>query len=142
MALYNRPVYSPAAFKSSVYSLLAEISRLHLHRRMVSPGLSDIRPAIDCLESNEPPEGGIPALARMCHMSEVSFRKKFRAYAGMTPSAYLLEQKMVRARRLLRSGLYSVGQVAELLGYDDPSYFSKVFKKHAGLLPGAYARQH
>jgi AraC-like DNA-binding protein len=74
-------------------------------------------------------------------MSEVSFRKKFRQYAGMTPSAYILKQKLQHAKRLLRSGLYSVAEAAQGAGFDDPSYFSKVFKKHTGLLPGEYMRR-
>ena len=75
-------------------------------------------------------------------MSEVSFRKKFREFTGLTPSAYILKQKMQRAKKLLRSGLYSVAEAAEAAGFNDPSYFSKVFKKYTGQLPGEYMRQH
>ena len=142
VAAYNRPVFSPPLLKAAVYQLIACIAGQNRQQTIASAQLAGIQPAVAWLERNHLPEEGIPQLARMCHMSEVSFRKKFRAYAGMTPSEYILKQKMQRAKRLLRSGLASVAQAAEAAGFDDPSYFSKVFKKYTGILPGEYMRRY
>jgi len=138
---YNRPMYSPPLLKSAVYQLIAQVAGQNRHQSISSQQLAGIRPALNCLEKELMPES-VAQLAQMCHMSEVSFRKKFRQYAGMPPSAYLLNQKLRYAKRLLRGGLYTVAQAAELAGFDDPSYFSKVFKKHTGILPGEYMRRY
>ena len=138
---YNRPMYSPPLLKSAVYQLIAQVAGQNRHQSISSQQLAGIRPALNCLEKELMPES-VAQLAQMCHMSEVSFRKKFRQYAGMPPSAYLLNQKLRYAKRLLRGGLYTVAQAAELAGFDDPSYFSKVFKKHTGILPSEYMRRY
>lgn len=142
IAAYNRPAFSPPLFKAAVYQLIARIAGQHRQQSILTQQLAGIQPALAYLEKNRLPENGVSQLAQMCHMSEVSFRKKFREFAGMTPSAYILKQKMERAKRLLRSGLYSVAEAAEAAGFDDPSYFSKVFKKYTGQLPGEYMRQY
>lgn len=137
---YNRPAYSPPLLKATVYQLIAQVAGQNRHQSIHSRQLVGIRPALAFLEKEIFPENGVAQLAQMCHMSEVSFRKKFRQYTGTTPAAYILNQKLRHARRLLRSGLYTMAQAAEIAGFDDPSYFSKVFKKHTGILPSEYMR--
>ena len=139
---YDRPLFSPPAFKAVVYQLIAQLAGQDRQQKIHARQLAGIQPALKYLEKNHLPENGVAELARMCYMSEVSFRKKFRQYAGTTPSAYILKKKLQRAKRLLRSGIYSVAETAEAVGFDDPSYFSKVFKKHIGLLPGEYMRRY
>jgi len=142
VATYSRPVFSPPMFKSVVYQLIAQLARQDRQQQILTQQLAGIQPALSYLEKNHLPENGVAQLARMCHMSEVSFRKKFRQYAGVAPSVYILRQKLQRAKRLLRSGIYSVAETAEAAGFEDPSYFSKVFKKHTGMLPGEYMRRY
>ena len=48
---------------------------------------------------------------------------------------------MAEAQRQLHHSADSVAQLARALGYDDASYFSRVFKKHVGLTPEAFRRQ-
>lgn len=139
---YNRPVYSPPVFKAAVYQLIARLAGQSRQQSIHSRHLSGIQPALDHLEKGPLPGIGVAQLAQLCHMSEVSFRKKFRQYTGMAPAAYILKQRLSHAKRLLRSGLYSVAEAAQLAGFEDPSYFSKVFKKHTGLLPGEYMRRY
>lgn len=139
---YNRPTYSPPLLKAAVYQLIARLAGQNRLQSVHTRQLAGIEPALAYLEKKQLPENGVAQLAQLCHMSEVSFRKKFRQYAGMPPSAYILKQKLQHAKRLLRSGLYSVAEAARGAGFDDPSYFSKVFKKHTGLLPGEYMRRH
>lgn len=139
---YNRPIFSPPVFKAVVYQLIARLARQDRQQWILSQQLAGIQPALSYLDKNHLPENGVAQLAQMCHMSEVSFRKKFRQYAGVAPSVYILKQKLQRAKRLLRSGLYSIAETAQAVGFEDPSYFSKVFKKHTGMLPGEYMRRY
>jgi AraC-like DNA-binding protein len=61
----------------------------------------------------------------------------FKAAFGMTPVAYRTQLRLRKARELLVSTQYNVGQVARMVGYRDPLYFSRVFRRKLGVLPSA-----
>ncbi len=66
--------------------------------------------------------------------------KLFRDYRKVTPSEYITSLRIDRARDLLTApDAPSVKEVAAAVGYEDPLYFSKVFKKETGLSPKNYA---
>lgn len=69
------------------------------------------------------------------------FAYLFERYTGMTPNHYLTTFRMKRSRELLRIDQYTVAEVAELVGYHDSFYFSRVFKKYNGLSPSDYRKQ-
>ena len=60
----------------------------------------------------------------------------FHAAVGMSIKEYITKVRMEQARRLLSEGM-SVGHTAELVGYNDPFNFAKMFKKYFGKAPGA-----
>ncbi|MDD6735853.1 MAG: AraC family transcriptional regulator [Clostridiales bacterium] len=49
---------------------------------------------------------------------------------------------MERAKLLLSDTSVKIGEIAELLGYEDSFYFSNVFKKHTGLSPRSYRTKY
>lgn len=61
----------------------------------------------------------------------------FKQEMGTAFSAYVLEQKMERAKRVLQEG-HKVYDAARLVGYRDVSYFTKVFRKYWGVNPGEF----
>ena len=71
-------------------------------------------------------------------------RKLFKKEIGVSPSEYLLKERMTLAGQLLSSGIsnmfshYSISQIAEACGYSEPLYFSRVFKKYYGVSPSEY----
>ncbi|MCD8040854.1 MAG: helix-turn-helix transcriptional regulator [Clostridia bacterium] len=74
-------------------------------------------------------------------------RKLFKSEVGVTPHDYLTATRMQQAALLITGGLsntysrYSVGQIAEMCGYAEPLYFSRVFKKYYGVSPSEYAKK-
>jgi AraC family transcriptional regulator of arabinose operon len=64
--------------------------------------------------------------------------KLFKASFGTTPYAYLMEQRMFAAQNLLRSTSLPVKEIALRTGFEDPHYFSNLFKKRCGLSPARY----
>ncbi len=56
--------------------------------------------------------------------------------------AYLMHLRMDKAKELLAAGRLNVSQVSRAVGYQDPNYFAKVFRKHVGLPPRDYARRN
>lgn len=79
-------------------------------------------------------------LAQLCSLSTAQFYNLFNAQYGMTPLAYRDSLLMRRATLLLRDGTFSVTEIAETLGFDSVSYFSRFFKKHRGISPSAYVK--
>ncbi|MGO4271863.1 helix-turn-helix transcriptional regulator [Paenibacillus sp. TAF58] len=62
----------------------------------------------------------------------------FKKYAGTNIHHYIHQLKTQRAKHLLRNTAKSVKEVAEEVGYPDPFYFSRMFKKIEGVAPQQY----
>ncbi|MDR1764499.1 MAG: AraC family transcriptional regulator [Lachnospiraceae bacterium] len=77
----------------------------------------------------------VNTLAQHFKLHPVYFGNLFRSSLGMPFKKYLLSVRMNTADTLLRSGEYSVSEVAFQCGYADVFYFSKVFKEHRGVSP-------
>jgi AraC-like DNA-binding protein len=67
-------------------------------------------------------------LAAVAKMSLPHYFAQFKRVVGGSPIDYLIKLRMEHARRLLAETSWSVKEVAVSLGYDDPLYFSRVFK--------------
>ena len=71
-------------------------------------------------------------------------RKLFKKEVGVTPLEYMTGLRMKKAESMLSSAWsrdYSVAEVAEMCGYSDPLYFSRVFNKRFGCSPSAFAKK-
>ena len=66
------------------------------------------------------------------------FRQVFKKCTGLSPYQYFLDLKISRAKELLQQGLYSVKEIAYMLSFDDPYYFSHLFKKKTGHPPSEW----
>lgn len=67
-------------------------------------------------------------------------RSIFKNNNGMTINAWLAEYRLEKACRLLKNTAYKVSQVAEMVGYDNTSYFCSVFQKRYGKTPNEWRR--
>ncbi|WP_417701436.1 AraC family transcriptional regulator [Pseudomonas sp.] len=81
-------------------------------------------------------------LAAQFKLSRFHFAKTYRALTGHAPIQDFIQLKMALACRLLDRGDAEVRQVAEQLGYDDPYYFSRLFRKVVGMAPSHYRALH
>ena len=80
----------------------------------------------------------VNALAKACSLCPTAFRSKFRAITGMSPIEYKNHLAMNKAAELLRTGLYTVSEVAHAVGIEDACYFNRMFKSNYGIPPGKY----
>lgn len=79
-------------------------------------------------------------LAGRLFVSLRQLQRVFRDELGTTPNQFIASLKMEQALALLRSGQSNVTEAAFAVGFSDPSYFSKVFKKYHGVPPREVAR--
>ncbi len=86
------------------------------------------------------PEESLPITdyARRANMSVSNFIRRFRAHTGLPPQQYITRFRMSHAKELLTSSQLPVTDIARIVGYDNPLYFSRMFKKETGVSPRAY----
>lgn len=82
------------------------------------------------------PELRIDDMIACSGVSEAYFRRIFQAVYGQSPKQYIQSKRLLQAHAILESGEFSTVQsVAAKVGYDDPLYFSRVFKRTYGIAP-------
>lgn len=90
------------------------------------------------MEENISQKINLQQIADSLKLSKFYFSKKFLQHTGVSPIRYFLELKIKHACKLLDESNISVKDVALKIGYDDPYYFSRLFKKIMGLSPTQY----
>ncbi len=79
------------------------------------------------------PNLSLQTVANHVHVSPTHFSAVFSRETGETFSDYLSRIRMANAMRLLRTTTLSAAEIAEKVGYNDPQYFSRAFKRAAGM---------
>lgn len=66
--------------------------------------------------------------------------RRVKQLFGMTPNDYIRKVRMERAATLLVEGNHTVAEISQMVGFSDPGYFNRCFKKHFGTTPAKYGR--
>jgi AraC family transcriptional regulator of arabinose operon len=74
-------------------------------------------------------------LARESHLSVPHFTELCSKQTGLPPLGLLIRLRLQAAMELLQRGTHNVGEAAAAVGYEDPFYFSRLFRKHMGIAP-------
>lgn len=77
-------------------------------------------------------------LIKYSGVSRATLHRLFKKHLKISPIEYFLDQKLERAKMLLENNLYSIKEVASLLNYASPQYFTSEFKKKYGIPPKNY----
>ena len=70
------------------------------------------------------------------------FIRCFRQITGQTPLQYIINLRIANAQMMLETTDYSISQIAEKVGYDNPLYFSRIFHRQTGVSPREYRRNN
>lgn len=84
--------------------------------------------------------GSVGALARELGVSAGHLHEAVRQSTGRTPGRLVRAQQTLEAKRLLLGSDLTIRQIAERIGFGDPSYFSRFFRRESGMSPGAFRR--
>ena len=71
-------------------------------------------------------------------MSRMNLYRKLQSLTGQTPSEFVRAIRLKKGAQMLASGIPTVAEVADRVGFSTPSYFSKCFKEMFGVLPTQY----
>lgn len=97
--------------------------------------------ALEYFNTNYNKDLNIDDYAASRGMSVSWFIRTFKQYAGTTPMQYIVALRITNAQMLLETTNYNVTEIGNFVGYDNPLYFSRIFKKQKGFSPSEYRKQ-
>ena len=112
---------------------VSEEKGTHAPERMIDCVVNDIR-------NHYTEDIQLTTLASKYSVSIARLSTEIKKKIGMTFSDYITQLRIQRAKELLSDETMSVGEIAEIVGYNDYFYFIKVFKKVQGISPSKYRK--
>lgn len=127
---------------SVFYDLVSYLAKLESANDAQSEKYRLIEPAVEYMRKNiYECSFRVEKLHTRCGISDTYFRRIFKERFGLTPKEYVTSERISHARAIIESGDYgSIGEIAAAVGYSDPLYFSKAFKRVFGISPSGIAR--
>lgn len=81
-------------------------------------------------------------LAKLCNLSLSSFKREFKKEFDDSPNNYMVGKKLEKAQKLLTLTDLSIAEIAYEIGFQDPLYFARVFKKKLNISPSNYRLEY
>ena len=125
----------PAKYTALLYELITELGETQMGINENESAFSLLRSGVEYLTEHLHENTPIPMLAEKCGISEAYFRRLFHKCFGFSPVEYKEELRIERTYRYLRYSQASIREISDILGYDEPAYFIKRFKKKTGVTP-------
>ena len=83
----------------------------------------------------------VAAMVEQSGLTERTFMRRFRAATGSAPMEYLQTMRIEESKHLLETTEMPVDQVAVEIGYEDPNFFRRLFKRRVGITPARYRQR-
>ena len=98
----------------------------------------EIKPALNYINHNYSEHIYLTLLSELCHMSQATFRRKFKEIMGTTPLDYIHDIRIQRACVLLRGSKMSITEISLNVGFESISSFNRKFLSVEGITPNQY----
>ncbi|MGF1522199.1 MAG: helix-turn-helix domain-containing protein [Leptolyngbyaceae cyanobacterium] len=102
---------------------------------------SQLERVIDYMKANLAQDVSILDLATLTSMSESHFSRSFKQSVGIAPYQYLMQQRVERAKQLLKQRSRAISAIALDCGFANQTHLTKVFRQITGVTPKAYQKQ-
>jgi AraC family transcriptional regulator len=102
---------------------------------------SQLEQVMDYIKANLTDDISILDLAKLTHMSESHFSRSFKQSVGITPYQYLMQQRVERAKELLKQRSIVISTIALDCGFANQTHLTKVFRQMTGMTPKAYQKR-
>jgi len=129
-------------------------ARLHLidwHSQGQLPfaALTRSRPANDAviqhcqawIAANYQIDSPVASMARLAGLAGRSFKRRFEQVTGMSPLEYVHTLRLEEAKQMLETSGEPIESVAQEVGYQDSSFFGRLFRRKVGITPARYRRR-
>ena len=127
--------------------LKTSLIRNHSNQRIDLPpsqgglSLAQLKRAMEYISANLGEDLGLNQIADEMNLSPSHFAHEFRRSTGSTPYQYLLQQRLERAKTLLKTTRLPIQNVGALTGFNYPANFVRTFRQRVGQPPDAW-RKH
>ena len=142
--LYHQQIGSKLYVESLITMLEVHLLRTYSAIKPVIPhyqgGLAKYKldRVISFINGNLERNFKIEDLANVVEMSPYHFARMFKQSSGLTPHQYLVQQRINKAKELLRHTETTIADIGYLVGYKNASHFAKIFRQQMKVSPTAY----
>lgn len=98
--------------------------------------------AISYIDDHYTEDISVSELAKMCFLSEAQLFRLFKREVGMPPVDYKNHLRIKKAQELLLGRECSIGEISTLVGFENPCYFSRCFKRITGMSAAEYRNKY
>ena len=127
---------------SELYALLTQLSSIQSYAYSLAGKYGLIHKSVKYIEKNYSRQDlYIPMLARMSGIGETYYRSIFLSVFGVSPTKYIQQYRVEKAKELLVASSGSVEEIALAVGFANSSYFCKAFKTLTGSTPSEFAER-
>jgi len=101
-------------------------------------GGGTLAPAVSYVATNYPEKLRLATAARLCDLSPFQFSRNFKKEQGFTFRDFVVRVRIQRAAELMKYSSASVTEAAFVVGFNDLSYFARMFRRQLGVSPSHY----
>nr|WP_217650510.1 AraC family transcriptional regulator [Spirulina major] len=136
----GNPLYQDSLTNALAVNLLRHHATTTPHLPTYDGGLPPphLRKILDYIEAHLDQEIRLEALAQLLGMSQFHFSRLFKQSIGLSPHRYLIQQRIERAKHLLKQTDQAIVDIALSCGFNSHSHLSKQFRQVTGITPKAY----
>lgn len=103
--------------------------------------VGNLAPAVSYVAANYSEKLRLSTAAKLCDLSRFQFSRSFKKEQGLTFRDFVVQTRIQRAAELMRqSNALSVTEAAFVVGFNDLSHFSRMFRRQLGVTPSHYRR--
>ena len=101
-----------------------------------------VQTIVNYIDENYMEDISLDSISKNMYLSSVYISKLFKEKTGESPINHLIKVRLAKAKEMLETTNNSIKSVAEMVGYNDAYYFSKLFKKYYGCSPSKIAKKN
>lgn len=138
--------YWPCRARSYLLELLFCIERIHcapvqVESLPLSHTTGKMEPILRYLNANYQHKLTVAAICNRFHINRTTLQEQFREATGYSLIDYLIKLRVALALLLLRDTEVVISEIAERLGFNDSTHFSRTFRQHTGYSPTEYRKE-
>lgn len=124
------------------YQLLYELIRDYSYfPNDISRETNDFSSVLAFISENYCNDITTSSISKTFGYNEAYFCRLFKSTTGLNLSTYVRDLRLQKAKKLLKKTKYSISHIASEVGYDNPTYFTKCFRKHYDMTPVEYRQK-
>lgn len=143
--LSHSDILSAVQISNTISDILSNMLTMRLseqtHSSHAGSHYKDIHTVIEYIHSNYQNNINLDDMTELVNISKYHFIRLFKEQIGTTPYEYILNYRMLRAKKLLKTTNLSVNEISINVGFSSPSNFIQKFKTLEGISPSVYRKE-